>query len=150
MLCKVLILLVLCAAAVAFPSLRPDFNWPREGDQAVPELTTDGEVTEDQESITYLDETTDLELTTDMNLDIMHISKFNVDLETATAIYLEEDSEDPDDYNTFQTMSFVSEDFDQNSTFPESNESTSVYLYLFFLSLLDVSSCVLHGILPNE
>ncbi|XP_048643137.1 kidney androgen-regulated protein-like isoform X3 [Marmota marmota marmota] len=141
MLCKVLILLVLCAAAVAFPSLRPDFNWPREGDQAVPEsttdllelipdleLTTDGEVTEDQESITYLDETTDLELTTDMNLDIMHISKFNVDLETATAIYLEEDSEDPDDYNTFQTMSFVSEDFDQNSTFPESNESTSVYL----------------------
>ncbi|XP_058432344.1 uncharacterized protein LOC124087461 isoform X2 [Marmota monax] len=115
MLCKVLILLVLCAAAVAFPSLRP-------------ELTTDGEVTEDQESITYLDETTDLELTTDMNLDIMHISKFNVDLETATAIYLEEASEDPDDYNTFQTMSFVSEDFDQNSTFPESNESTSVYL----------------------
>ncbi|XP_046292320.1 kidney androgen-regulated protein-like isoform X1 [Marmota monax] len=128
MLCKVLILLVLCAAAVAFPSLRPESTTDLL--ELIPdlELTTDGEVTEDQESITYLDETTDLELTTDMNLDIMHISKFNVDLETATAIYLEEASEDPDDYNTFQTMSFVSEDFDQNSTFPESNESTSVYL----------------------
>ncbi|XP_077871357.1 uncharacterized protein LOC110598808 isoform X2 [Ictidomys tridecemlineatus] len=132
MLCKVLILLILCAVAGAFPSLRS-------------ELTTYGEVPGDQEQTTYP------ESTSDMNLDVMNISKFFVDLETATAIYdAEEASEAPDDYNIFQTMSFVGEDFDQNRTFPENNEYTSVYLYLFFLSLLDVSSCVLHGILPNE
>ncbi|KAM5174163.1 uncharacterized protein ACOB7L_014030 [Callospermophilus lateralis] len=129
MLCKVLILLVLCAAAVAFPSLRPESTTDLL--ELIPdlELTTDGEVTGDQESITDLDQTTYLESTSDMNLDVMHISKFYVDLETATGIYLEEASEAPDDYSTFQIKSFVGEDFDQTSTFTESNESTSVYLY---------------------
>nr|XP_026267890.1 kidney androgen-regulated protein-like [Urocitellus parryii] len=95
MLCKVLILPVLCAVAVAFPTLRPESTTDLL--ELIPdlELTTDGEVTGDQESLTYLDETTDLESTTDMNLDI-HISKFYVDLETATAIYAEEASEEPE------------------------------------------------------
>nr|XP_021586448.1 kidney androgen-regulated protein-like [Ictidomys tridecemlineatus] len=129
MLCKVLILLVLCAAAGAFPSLRSELT--SDLLELIPglELTTYGEVPGDQEQTTYPVQTTYPESTSDMNLDVMNISKFYVDLETATAIYYaEEASEAPDDYNTFQTMSFVGEDFDQNSTFPENNEYTSVYL----------------------
>ncbi|XP_021586448.2 uncharacterized protein LOC110598808 isoform X3 [Ictidomys tridecemlineatus] len=123
MLCKVLILLILCAVAGAFPSLRSELTTDLL--ELIPglELTTYGEVPGDQEQTTYP------ESTSDMNLDVMNISKFFVDLETATAIYdAEEASEAPDDYNIFQTMSFVGEDFDQNRTFPENNEYTSVYL----------------------
>ncbi|VTJ86986.1 Hypothetical predicted protein, partial [Marmota monax] len=93
MLGKVVILPVLCALAVAFPTLPPEST--TDLPEWIPELALDGEVVEVQDSIADLDQTTDLESTTDSYLDVTQTSEFYTDLETGTATPVEEASEAP-------------------------------------------------------